>query len=132
MANFAKIRQIKFPLKFLFSAIRQIKFLPNLIFPPSAKLNCHQILGTLDEMVRAFLLAVRNRGVLVSSVIAVSPAKALIVCNPHLLLSHIDLDLPSWAKSLFKRMGFRRRMKTTVNVEIPKETHLFQPFDLTV
>ena len=78
------------------------------------------LLGTLDEMVRNFLLALRNRGGLVNSVIAVSAAKALIARNPHVLLSHIDLDSSSWAKSLFKRMGFRRRMKTTGKVEIPE------------
>ena len=78
------------------------------------------LLGSLDEMVRNFLLALRNRGGLVTSVIAVSAAKALIARNSHLCLSHIDLDSSSWAKSLFKRMGFKRRMKTTGKVEIPE------------
>ena len=53
-----------------------------------------------------------------NSTIAVSTAKALIARNPHFLLSHIDLDSSSWPKNLFRRMGFRRRMKTTGKVDI--------------
>jgi len=47
-------------------------------------------------------------------------AKVLITRNPQLNLQHIDLDSSSWAKSLFQRMGFTRRMKTTGKVEIPE------------
>ena len=78
------------------------------------------LLGSLDEMVRNFLFALRSRGGVVTSVIAVSAAKALIARNPHLLLSHIDLESSSWSKSLFRRMGFSRRMKTTGKVQIPE------------
>ena len=78
------------------------------------------LLGSLDEMMRNFLFALRNRGGVVTSVIAVSAAKALIARNPHLLLSHIDLESSSWSKSLFRRMGFSRRMKTTGKVQIPE------------
>ena len=48
----------------------------------------------------------------------VSVAKALIAKIPHLMLDHIDVDPSSWAKSLFHRMGFKKRMKTTGNIEI--------------
>ena len=70
-------------------------------------------------MVQKFLLAHRSRGGLITSVIAVSVAKALIARNPHLILDHIDLDSSSLAKSLFRRMGFKKRMEITGKIEIP-------------
>ena len=70
-------------------------------------------------MVQMLLLALQSRGGLITSVIAVSVTKALIARNAHLMLDHIDLDPSSWAKSLFHRMGFKKRMKTTDNIEIP-------------
>ena len=78
------------------------------------------MLGSLDEMVQRYLRAYRSRGGPVNSLIAVSIAKVLIARNPQLNLDHIDLDSSSWAKSLFQRMGFTRRMKTTGKVEIPE------------
>ena len=77
------------------------------------------LLRSLNEMVQMLLLALQSRGGLITSVIVVSVAKALIARNAHLMLDHIDLDPSSWAKSLFHRMGFKKRMKTTDNIEIP-------------
>ena len=77
------------------------------------------LLGSLDQMVHKFLLALLSIGGLITSVIAVSVAKALIARNPHLMLDHIDLDSSSWAKSFFRRMGFKKCMKTTGKIEIP-------------
>ena len=58
----------------------------------------------------------------------------MIARNPQLNLGHIDLDSSSWAKSLFKRMGFVKRMKTTGKVEIPegamKEAQLLYLHDI--
>ena len=71
-------------------------------------------------MVQRYIRAYRSRGGPVNSLIAVSIAKVLITGNPQLNLGHLDLDSSSWAKSLFKRMGFTRRMKTTGKVEIPE------------
>ena len=78
------------------------------------------MLESLDEMVQRYLQAYRSRGGPVNSLIAVSMTKVLITRNPQLNLDHIDLDSSSWAKSLFQRMGFKRRMKTTGKVEIPE------------
>ena len=66
------------------------------------------LLRSLNEMVQMLLLALQSRGGLITSVIVVSVAKALIARNPHLMLDHIDLDPSSWAKSLFYRMGFKK------------------------
>ena len=49
------------------------------------------LLGSLDQMVQKFLLAFRSRGGLITSVILVSVAKALVARNPHLLLHHVEL-----------------------------------------
>ena len=78
------------------------------------------MLRSLDEMVQRYLRAYRSRGGPVNSLIAVSIAKVLIARNPQLKFDHINLDLSYWAKSLFQRMGFTRRMKTTGKVEIPE------------
>ena len=77
------------------------------------------LLGNLDQIVQKFLLALRSRGDFITSVAAVSVAKALIARNPHLMLDHIDLDSSSWAKSFFRRMSFKKCMKTTGKIEIP-------------
>ena len=77
------------------------------------------LLGSLDQMVQKFLLVLRSRDGLIISVIAVSVAKALIARNTHLMSDHIDLDSSSWVKSLFRRMSFKKRMKTTGKIEIP-------------
>ena len=70
-------------------------------------------------MVQKFLLVLRSRDGLITSVIAISVAKALIARNTHLVSDHIDLDSSSWVKSLFRRMSFKKRMKTTGKIEIP-------------
>ena len=63
---------------------------------------------TRDHMVQKFLLALRSRGVLITSVIAVSVAKALIARNPHLMLDDIDRDSSSWAKKPFSQNGLQK------------------------
>ena len=78
------------------------------------------LLGSLDQMVQRFLLSLRRTGGLVSSAIAISAAKALIARNPQYNLCHIDMDSSYWPQSLFRRMGFKKRMRTTGKVEIPE------------
>ena len=92
------------------------------------------MLGNLDQIVQTFLLALRSRGGFITSVAAVFVAKALIARNPHLMLDHIDLDSSSCAKSLFCRMGLKKRMKTTGKIKIPdgakKEAQLLYLHDI--
>ena len=64
------------------------------------------LLGSLNEIVQRYLLATRSKGGLISSAIAIATVKALITRYPEYNLGHKDLDSSSWAKSLFKRMGF--------------------------
>ena len=77
------------------------------------------LLGKVDEMVRSYLSATRHRGGLVSRSIAIATAKALIKRNPQFNLDHAVFG-NSWAKSLFFRMGYVRRAKTTSKVQIPE------------
>jgi hypothetical protein len=65
--------------------------------------------------------AQRSRGGVISKAVAVATAQALIKRHPELNLNHINIEESSWAKSLFKRMGFRRRLATTGKVSIPEE-----------
>ena len=85
-------------------------------------------------MVQKLLLALRSRGGLITSVIAAYVAKALKARNPHLMLDHIDLDSSSGAKCLFRRMGFKKCMKTAGKIEIPdrakKEAQLLYLHDI--
>ena len=70
-------------------------------------------------MVRSYLSAIRHRGGLVSRSLAIATAKALIKRNPQFNLDHVVFG-NSWAKSLFFRMGYVRRAKTTFKVQIPE------------
>ena len=69
-------------------------------------------LGSLDQMVQKFLLALQSRGGLITWVIAASIAKALVATNTRLMLdhNHIDLNSSPWAKSLFDQIGFKKRI----------------------
>ena len=72
------------------------------------------LLRPLDEMVQRFLMTTRNRGEIVSRIIA----KPLIVQNSQYNLVHIYLNTSASAKSLSKRMGLSKRMSTTDKIEI--------------
>ena len=65
--------------------------------------------------------AQRSRGGVISKGVAVATAQALIKRHPELNLYHINIEESSWSKSLFKRMGFRRRLATTGKVSISEE-----------
>ena len=78
------------------------------------------LLGSLDQMMQIFLLSLRRNGGLVSSTVAISAAKALIARNPQYDLSHVNLDSSHWAEILFRRMGFKKRIRTTGKVESPQ------------
>ena len=65
--------------------------------------------------------AQRSRGGVISKAVAVATAQALIKRHPELNLNHINIEESLWSKSLFKRMGFRRRLATTGKVSISEE-----------
>ena len=76
------------------------------------------MLGEIDQMVQTYIKAVSSRGGLVTRTLANAAAKTLMARYPN-LVGNIDVASSSWAKSLFKRMGFVRRMKTSSKVSIP-------------
>ena len=78
------------------------------------------MLGKLDEKVKNFHLPVhRKRGVL-STVVAIAAAKALIQKSNEGHLKVIELEKSLRAKSLFQRMGFPKRAVTTGKPKIPE------------
>ena len=76
------------------------------------------LLGDIDQMVQTYIKSVSSRGGIITSTLANAAAKALMARYPN-MIANIDIDSSSWAKSLFRRMGFVRRMKTSSKVTIP-------------
>ena len=76
------------------------------------------MLGILDKKVRDFLVALRHRGGVVNSTIAIATAKGIIRNSPNPESKKLIINT-SWAQSLFRRMGFVRRMATTAKIPIP-------------
>ena len=76
------------------------------------------LLGELDEMVKKYLLTLSKRGGVVNTTVANATAKALMSKHPH-VVGEIDADSSRWAKSLFTRMNFVKRRKTSSKVDIP-------------
>ena len=79
------------------------------------------MLGTLDEKVKNILTILRRKGGVVNTVVAIATAQALKERSQDEHLKCIDLESSSWAKSLFKRMGFVKRTCTTSKPEIPEQ-----------
>ena len=78
------------------------------------------LLGELDAMIQTYITSISSRGCVVNSVIAKSAAKALIERYPD-AVGNVDIESSAWAKSLFKRMGFVNRRKTSCKVDIPDD-----------
>ena len=76
------------------------------------------LLGDIDQMVQTYIKSVSLRGGLIMSTLANAAAKGLMARYPN-MITNIDIHSSSWAKSLFRRMGFVRRMKTSSKVTIP-------------
>ena len=72
-----------------------------------------------DTLVQKFLRATRYKDGVVNTQTALATAKALVKRYPLLEKENLVLGAPL-AKSLFRRMGFVLRWKTTVKVVIPE------------
>ena len=66
------------------------------------------LLAELDAMVQSYM----------NSSLAIATGKALIQKYPN-AVGNIDIDSPSWIKSLFNRMEYIRRMKTSSEDKVP-------------
>jgi len=76
------------------------------------------LFGELDEMVRKYLLSLSKRGGVVNTTVANATAKALMSKYLH-AVGQVDIDSSRWAKSLFSRINFVKRRKTSSKVDIP-------------
>ena len=76
------------------------------------------MLGSIDQKVRDFLIALRHRGGVVNSTIAIAVGKAFISESCDKSVKNLCI-VQSWAQSLFRRMGFVQRMSTIAKVPIP-------------
>ena len=63
----------------------------------------------IDPLVQNYLKATRYKGGVVNSLVAIATAKALLKRYPRLKKENLKIER-SWAQSLFRRMGFVRRM----------------------
>ena len=76
------------------------------------------LLGELDSMVQTYIKQLSNRGGVVNRAIANATGQASLSRYPN-LVGEIDVSSSSWAQSLFRRMGFKKRRKTSSAVDIP-------------
>ena len=76
------------------------------------------LLGELDDMVRKYLVNLSRRGGVINTTVANATAKALMSKYPY-VVGQVDVDSSRWAKSLFSRMNFVKRRKTSFKVDIP-------------
>ena len=67
---------------------------------------------------KVYVKGLSNRGAVITWTIANAAAKALIRKYPG-VVGDTDVDSSFWAQSLFRRMGFSRRRKTSTKVDIP-------------
>ena len=71
----------------------------------------------IDPLVQNYLKATRYKGEVVNSLVAIATAKTLLKRYPRLEKENLKIER-SWAQSLFRRMGFVRRIKATGKVHI--------------
>lgn len=83
---------------------------------PSSKRGRKLLIGDLDKEVMSYIYNLREVGAVVNAKIAIAAAKGIVKARKKDLLDenggHVTLGR-GWAKSLFKRMNFVRRKKTT-------------------
>ena len=73
----------------------------------------------LDKQVKNIFTYIEKSGI-GNKVVAVVTEKALIERVNLEHLKNLDLENSSWAKSLFKKMGFVKRVATTGRRDIPE------------
>ena len=76
------------------------------------------MLGEIDTKVKAYIVSLRNRGGRISRTIAIAAAKAFASRSNDPSLRNMVIG-ETWAQSLFRRMGYKRRFGTTSKVSIP-------------
>ena len=92
-----------------------------------------KLLGPLDDLVIEYVKAQSNRGATVTRNLVNCVAKVLISRNKD-VVGDLDIEGSSYAQSLLRRMGYRRRVATTAKLEIPsgalREAELLYHYDI--
>ena len=73
------------------------------------------MLGELDNMIQMYIKGLGTRGCTIGTNLATAAVKTLMQRCPD-VVSKIGIDSSSQTKSLFKRLGFVRHMKTSSNL----------------
>ena len=76
------------------------------------------LLGDLDSMVQISNRQPSNRGGVVNRAIANATAQAFLMLYRN-LVGEINMCSSFWAQSLFRKMGFKKRRKTSLAVDKP-------------
>ena len=76
------------------------------------------LLGELDEMVQKHIRSLSKKGSVINTTVANATTKALI-SKYFYVAGDTDVISSRWAKSLFVRMNFVKRRKTSSKVDIP-------------
>ena len=86
---------------------------------PTQKRGPPLMLGKFDDLVKRYISADSNRGSVITRSVVASTARALLYRYPN-VVGEIAIEDTFWAKSLLRRMGMVRRMKTTSKLPIPE------------
>ena len=84
---------------------------------PIERLGRPVMLGEIDTKVQAYIVSLHNRGGRISRTIVIAAAKAFASRSNDPSVRNIVLG-ETWAQSLFRRMGYKRRFGTTSKVPI--------------
>ena len=92
-----------------------------------------KLLGPLDELVQDYVKAQGNRGATISRNLVNCVAKVMISRHKD-VVGDLDIESSSYAQSLLRRMGYKRRVATTAKLEIPsgalREAELLYHYDI--
>ena len=77
------------------------------------------MLDSLDEKAKSFFMILRRKRGVETPVVSVAVGQALMEKSTYEYLKWINLISITWTQSVFRRMGFARRMRSTDKLEIP-------------
>ena len=94
------------------NAAKEKREVTKLIPKSSSQTGQPLLLGDLDSMIQTYIKQLSNRGGVVNRAIANATAQALLTRYPN-IVGETDVSSASWAQSLLRRMGFKKRRKTS-------------------
>ena len=100
------------------NAAKEKREVANVIMKYWSQTDRPLLLGELDSKVQTYIKQLSNRGGVVKRAIANAAAQALLTRYPN-LAGGINVSSSSWAQSLFRKMDFEKRQKTSSAVDIP-------------